>query len=109
MSESLRARWLPEIEYFVTGAVRSQAPSSLLAFSFEFLAEKREVRLKAHFSGIPTAQDIAELQCVETEIVADMPDSFDVSTEFEIVMPPLEPHLLGDGVVFRRDHTAKTG
>ncbi len=102
-----RAFWLSQIQGSAERALRDQTPACLLAYSFELAQDTALLRLKAHFEGLPSTEDLETMLVVETEVFSDFVDEFETRTEFELVMTGQEPLLLHDGVPYQRRATAE--
>lgn len=99
-----------DLRDFTTASLRralwGQPPRSLRAVSFFCDLASKRIRLKAHFERPYTDDEFDEIMAVEGEAIADFPDEFVVTTEFEIAPPGTPLHPLADGIVYLREGEA---
>ena len=101
-------RYLTDMSYSLCvsakGALGGQTPASLRAYSFAINMAKREILLRAHFDSKPSEEDLDEISCAETEIMADflyvVVETITTDVEVAPVGQPLS--FLPDGVAYLR-------
>ena len=82
-------------------AIQDAIPATLIAFSYHVDFEGKKIRLRAHFEGVPTADDIEDMEVTETELATDFLDRYSTALTIEVVPPGGQPNLL-PGVAYRR-------
>ena len=76
-------------------------PAELLALSCAVRPGSRQGVLKAHFAAAPSEDAIDEIQAVESEVAAYLPEDFEIETEIEVVAPGAAPALLA-AIAYRK-------
>lgn len=102
MPSDRHVKILHEISISARRALRGRRLPNLVAYSFDFDDARQRVCLKAHFSPIPSTDEIEEIQVAETEILADFGPEIRTETEIEIVQDHFRPKLLVGGVAFAK-------
>jgi len=92
--------WQEQVRWSAEHALED-APAALVAYSCAVLPGTRQARLKAHFDAQPSEDDIDAIQAVESEVMAYLPEDFDVETEIEIVPAGRAPACL-PAIAYRR-------
>ena len=97
----------PELRAFVNSSIRralkGSTPPSLRALSFSCDAGSKRVRMKAHFERPHTADEFDLMMAVEGEVIADFPDQYVITTEFETAPLGKPIHPLSDDIRYLRD------
>ena len=91
------------IEVFASRALDGHRSASLLAISYQFNEEEKLISLKAHFLSCPSENEMEAVSDVEAEVIAAFPAEYTISTEVELLYSGISPHLLRDGLCYRRE------
>ena len=95
---------LNHICWYVKRALQDQTPRNLRAFSYQVELDRKLIRLRAHFDSTPSEDELEEISCVETEIIADFDgatiENFDTDVEVVPVGQPLS--FLPGGIAYLR-------